>query len=288
MAGEIPDVLEPFGSCLYHYTTLEKALEAILPYWTIRMSPCSKMRDPRESGALLLTVSGFEEARAAGAELDDETFRSVIGRSGELFRLGHGIKDLVKILSLTADHRSPRASTTEILDRGFAHPRLWEQYGGAHRGVCICFGREALRKAVTDSLQRRGFGKPFYDDVKYRDGAIASEALEIRLEDVQSDGEIQGVLDAHIQKHRGELFFTKLLDWETEREFRFVITSNDVEPVDVPIHNTVRAVILGQDVPSVYRPALAALCDEGSVEMLEVRWTHGIPRFEDTMPPAPA
>jgi len=244
------------------------------------------MRDPRESGALLLTVS-FEEARAAGAELDEETFHSVVGRFGELFRLGHGIKDLVKILSLTADHRDPSAPTTAILDRGFAHPRLWEQYGGAHRGVCICFNRDALRKAMTDSLERRGVGKPFYGDVSYRDGPISPEALELRLHDVQVDAEVQDVLDTHIRKHHHELFFTKLLDWQTEREFRFVITTNDVDPVDVPIHNTVRAVILGQDVAPTYKPALAALCDESSVEILQIRWTHGIPRFEDAPPPAP-
>src|SRR5205085_9381089 len=51
-AEAIPDVFNPRGSCLYHYTRLSAALESILPHGSLRMSPFAAMRDPRESKLL--------------------------------------------------------------------------------------------------------------------------------------------------------------------------------------------------------------------------------------------
>jgi hypothetical protein len=120
---DIPEILEPFGSCLYHYTSLPRALEDILPTWTMRMSPFSQMRDPRESKALLFEVTGFAEERDAGVEFDYETFRKDGVKSMEPFQMGYRIKDLVKVLSLTVDSRPTGVDTTRILDRGFARRR---------------------------------------------------------------------------------------------------------------------------------------------------------------------
>ena len=45
-------LLDPPGSCLYHYTGLSMVVEHILPSGRMIMNPFSKMRDPRESKAL--------------------------------------------------------------------------------------------------------------------------------------------------------------------------------------------------------------------------------------------
>src|SRR4051812_6568338 len=134
--SDMPEVFEPPGSCLYHYARLAMALEFILPSWSMRLSPFSKMRDPRESKHW-----GYEAPRAASMELHDE-----IVRFGELQRLAEQLKDRVKVLSLTEDDRLDRDEGGAVFGRGFAHPRLWEHYADDHRGVCLCFDRKELTR----------------------------------------------------------------------------------------------------------------------------------------------
>ncbi len=151
--------------------------------------------------------------------------------------------------------------------------------------MCLCFDGEALRKAATRELERLGFGEPFYGEVSYRDGPIDPEALELRIQAIRDVPTVKEAFDAHIAKHRDELFFTKLLDWETEREFRFVVTTTDVESVEISVRDAVRAVILGADLDGAYKPAFAALCDDASVEILRAKWMHGVPQLSDPMAP---
>jgi hypothetical protein len=51
-SDDLLKLLDPPGSCRYHYTRLCKVVEHILPSGRIKMNPFSKMRDPRESKEL--------------------------------------------------------------------------------------------------------------------------------------------------------------------------------------------------------------------------------------------
>jgi hypothetical protein len=168
---EIPQVFEPTGSCLYHYTRLDTALELILPTWRIRLSPFSKMRDPRESKRW-----GYEAPRAPSMDLRDE-----VTRFSELIRLANELPDRVKVLSLTQDDVGERDTEAAVFGRGFAHPRLWEQYADKHSGICLCFDRQELTRTLTIRLRRSGPVE--HGPVEYADREIAPDALRFLIKD---------------------------------------------------------------------------------------------------------
>ena len=57
----IHEIRERPGEWLYHYTTLETALVHVLPRHRLRLSPFSRMRDPREYKQWFPGAAGFLE-----------------------------------------------------------------------------------------------------------------------------------------------------------------------------------------------------------------------------------
>jgi hypothetical protein len=232
------------------------------------MNPFSRMRDPRESRRW-----GYEAARAATLDIRDE-----LRRFAELTRLAHEVPDRVKVFCLTRDDLSDRDEESAIFGRGFAHPRLWEHYADTHCGVCLCFDRRQLTTQLTRRLAR--FGPLEHGPVQYVDRAIAPDALRFLIEE-SNHMPLTDALHKHFDTHVRELFFTKLRDWETEAEYRFVVRTDNTEPVDVNIAGSLRAVIIGEAVRPQYLPSLSALCDSKRVSIHRIQWPHGRPYFTD-------
>ena len=225
------------------------------------------MRDPRESADWLIAVTGFVPDDADPLnDIDD------------FWRLNNRIKELksyVKVLSLTEDSILEGDERAIAFGRGFAHPRLWEQYADNHRGVCLCFDRDTLVQRLHERLD--GFGQLHHDSVDYEDRAIAGEALTAIADKLRADGPVKAA-SGLIQKNLRELFFTKLEDWKTESEYRFVIETETQDEIYADVAPALRAVILGADEGSrFYEPAFAKLCDPTGVEIRHMRWLHGRP-----------
>jgi hypothetical protein len=262
----VPAVLGNPGDCLYHYTKLSTAIESILPTWKLKMNPFSKMRDPRESKRWGLEGHG----RGSADALED------VQKFAEMNALAEELKDRVKVLALTRDDPSERSAETAIFGSGLAHPRLWEHYAESHRGVCLCFDRVMLTTRLTKKLARHG--EVLHGPIKYVDGEIAPGARQILLDEVSAMTSA-AALDAHVAKHVKELWFTKLRDWETEFEYRFVIQTQDADPIYVSIANSLRAVVIGEETSTQYLPALSELCDPAGVEIHRIKWQDGRPWF---------
>ena len=91
-------LLDPPGSCLYHYTRLCTVVERILPSGRIKMNPFSRMRDPRESKEL----NPVGAAGPAGSTLEGtRRFPAIHAKSRR-------VKNQVKVLSLTRDDLGER------------------------------------------------------------------------------------------------------------------------------------------------------------------------------------
>lgn len=247
------------GDYLFHYTTLERALEHILPTRTFRMSPFSQMRDPRESH--LWAASGSHYGPPVPKE--NALFFGFTDRLMEE-------KATFKVMSLTRDVERPPPN--EIFGRGFARPRLWEQYGGNHAGVCLCFDRTVLVSHLETELN--GLGATRHGDVVYEDAPIY--VLHFDMREVVARG-INPVVDELLDTQVDELFFTKLCDWETEFEYRFVVRTGDADPVFVNIADALRGVILGPLVSRYYLPAIQALCDPHGTHIAQLHWQNGRP-----------
>jgi hypothetical protein len=190
------------------------------------------------------------------------------------------LKSRVKILSLTAETPDPEAipgdERSDVFGRGFAHASLWEHYADNHRGVCLCLGHRGLSRRMSEQLEHVGtFNEGL---VKYEDAEIAAEARHFILDEVGEHG-VTAAVEEHVKKHLREVFFKKLLDWDSEVEYRYALQTGDSDPVFVNVGGALRAVILGAAVPPVYLPAVAAICDPMGIEIFQIRWFNGRPRL---------
>jgi hypothetical protein len=158
---DLVELLDPPGSCFYHYTRLDTAVAHILPTGRMKMNPFAEMRDPRESKELNPVASGPASLEATR-------------RFAKLHADSRQVKRRVKVLCLTRDDPRNPDGEDAIFGRGFAHPRLWEQYADNHRGICLCFDREKLVRLL--SVEVRGRREPlFHGPVVYRDGRVSLE-----------------------------------------------------------------------------------------------------------------
>jgi hypothetical protein len=272
------EILDPVGSCLYHYTTLEKVIEHILPNGQMIMNPFSKMRDPRESKAL---------NPVGAADPNGSATLEATRRFAAIHKKSRQVKDQVKVLSLTRDDSANRDPETAIFGRGFAHPRLWEQYADKHRGICLCFDKEKLTRTLLTKLAKHG--KPEHGEVIYRDGPIEATAYTFPLAEIDTYQD-DVIIDRLIRAGMTELFFTKTKDWETEAEYRFVVPTRGLEPLLAYVRDALRAVILGELASEHYKPSIVSLLEQPGVKELNVRilrvlWGDGVPFLRDPVAP---
>jgi hypothetical protein len=275
LAGEEPEpwraIFAPIasGQYLFHYTRLATAVEAILPDRRIRLSRFSTMRDPRESQWAFASV--FMGDVPGGDRLYWEARRNI-----------DDAKASIRILSLTED--LPSTAAPEPFDRGYVHPRLWEQYAGDHVGVCLCFERQALTSAVSAAVAAIS-GVLRHGSVDYRDGEIDRRAQTFHLPTVHDRG-VRPAIEAHLDEHFDELFFTKLTDWKSEVEYRYIVRWDDEGDLFVDISHALKAVVVGYAVSREYAPTLLAQGERMGVAIARMKWQNGRPFvFKFTPPP---
>jgi hypothetical protein len=252
---------EDRGLYLFHYTRLATAIEKILPSLKLRFSRFSNMRDPRETH-WAFSASFFGDIPGSNA-----TFWRIQSRVAEL-------KSTVRLLSLTEDDDRQRLPHEEVFSRGFSHPRLWEQYAGNHAGVCLVLSKDALLEAAQKATEAHGVLE--HRSVAYRDGQITIEASGVDLQTIHQRG-MDVVLTEHLDRHVRELFFTKLEDWASEVEYRFVIRWEAEEELFVDVEDALKGVIAGHAVAKEWAPALEALCDPHGVQLAQMWWQNGLP-----------
>jgi hypothetical protein len=142
-----------------------------------------------------------------------------------------------------------------------------------------------LIELVRSEIERRG-ERLWYGSICYRDGPIAPEAYTFSERGFEEFDD-ETIIDRLITANRDELFFTKVKDWETEKEFRFVVPTSDREPLAVYVRDALRVVMLGEHVSEHYTPALRALLTaEGvanlGIRLLRVKWQDGAPFLRDS------
>ena len=119
-----------------HFTCAATAFEHILiPGGKLRLGRYGRMQDPAENKDV---VPNFE----VPSEPPDAPQRVEVA-----FR-AH--RDRMRVLCLTRD-AAVRAQKPPQFDCCWARPRMWEQYGDRHRGVCLLFEAARLEHAISEA-----------------------------------------------------------------------------------------------------------------------------------------
>jgi Protein of unknown function (DUF2971) len=253
-------IRESPGEWLYHYTTLETALVYVLSTWRLRLSPFSAMRDPREYTDWAVPAAGFtgdapqvsvEQAWAAANE-----------------RLNR-LKREFKLLSLTMDDP---ADETEY-GRGYARSRLWQEYAGRGRGVCLTFHKQTMIESLADQLS--SFQRSAHGEVDYRNGRLFQEIFVDLGEALK--GDLEAVANQKVATHLEALFLTKNTEWASEHEYRFIVRAEPEEEVFVNVSDSLVGVCLGPEAPQEAFYAIRHFAREGEVAIGKLLWWNNQP-----------
>ena len=259
-----------YGDYFFHYTTRDAAFGHILPTRKLRMSPYSAMRDPLENKKWL-----FPGSYSVPDDIPDGHPEHPETAGQEFGAAANEIRDSAKLLSLTIDAEDLRGRA-ELFGRGWARARMWEQYAENHAGVCLRFKREDLTARITESLNTQGLASPYHRPVGYTDEGSGG-GLPLNLNEIvgKVDGEF---VRQFVQQHHIRLFFRKTIDWESEHEYRFVVTTPDMEYVYVDFGDALDVVAVGENCPRWQWPAVVEACQGLNAEPVRVEWSTGAPR----------
>jgi hypothetical protein len=255
-------VEDPDNQLLYHYTAAGTALEEVLVKRTLRFSPSLSMSDPLEHSPPAVIVTDRSGNPLRGELADD---------------VNHTLNELrahMSQLSLTMDatgHSPP-------LGRGYARARMWDRYGVEHSGVCLCFSAAAIVDQFLESA--RGFGVVNARWVDYDDSAAGAGPVTLEVAGLDEQN-YSRVFTDFVMDNEGELFFTKLLEWETEFEYRLLMAGTEKDaPVYVPFGQALRGIILGERFDPDRVGKVLELGIEHQVRVMRLRWRGGIPSVE--------
>jgi hypothetical protein len=258
--------LDPGENYLYHYTSAA-TLALILDSGELRLGPYSQTRDPRENQKWMPMFSAVENEDVSSGEWDMSSLPDLLDAA---------IRQRAKLACLTLDQPTTSFLSLESA-RGYGRPRMWEQYADNHRGAVLIFHHESLDQAVESSLgQHVRFQKPviYSDDARHVD-----HAMHFRLRDIHTPEALALAAETVIKSHGTELFFGKLTDWATEREYRYVVVSDKCAEF-VPIKESLAGIVVGTDFPSqessVLRYRLEKLGRPG-MHLAQLSWLNGQP-----------
>jgi Protein of unknown function (DUF2971) len=259
----ISEIRDTPGDWLFHYTTLETALVHILPACRLRLSPFSRMRDPRESKQWFTSVSGYTD----GVTSTEKTVRAWAAAEARV----NVLRDEFKLLSFTMDEDDPTWEAGPY-GRGFARSRLWEQYARGGSGVCLVLRKDEALRAIPPQLAAAGTGTD--GPVLYENARLATE-IAMSYDEILS-ADLDAIADRIANSYLDRLFLVKNTEWQSEREYRFIVRSaSEYEYVDVS--TALVAVCRGPECPADAEHALRHFAAERDLAIGIVRWDNNWP-----------
>ena len=246
---------------LAHYTDTSAGFDHILRTGELRLSPYRLMRDPIENKDILPSIGWSGDPPEAGRAID------------EVYALIKAARDRMRVLSLTrdAEARGPYPG----FDCCWSRPRMWEQYGDVHRGVCLLFDPAALQRAIGEAWPPE---RTYMRDVDYTREGIAASTARTFIDERMFEGKVraQAVADYVAARHDA-FFFLKSDDFATEYEHRVVLAAGGDDYAFVSYGDALVGVVLGERFPECQRPRAIEECSRIDVKLGRMHWEHGRP-----------
>jgi len=256
---------------IYHYTSAETAEKFILANGTLRFGSFRFTNDPRESKDWEFSLSSSQHdlgdydcesvSRDVSAALKDQAYLACFVRDKENLT-GDCIRD------------SPK--------RGCSRPRMWAQYGGNHKGVCIVFDKSRF---IDTSIANQPLANVFCGSVSYKDRTFAPRlglhGFNVEIDRLEALG-LETYAFEFLTRYRDKLFFEKLTDWRDEREWRCITLASHASPIFVPIQEAVVGIVHGVDMPATVSDQIMARAHKlnPDIQHIGIRWINGAPWYD--------
>jgi hypothetical protein len=277
--NEPTDVARPDGytftkreGLLAHYTKASTAFEDILP-GKLRLSPYREMRDPAENKDIRPNIRSLR-ASPDDARAIDKVYAQI-----------EEARDRMRVLSLTRDAED-RGGSYPGFDCCWSRPRMWEQYGDKHRGVCLLFDPTRLGRVIRAQWpdeRTRPAGNVDYT----REGSAEIFGRGLDADEILGNEQPARAVVDYIYANRDAFFFLKSDDFETEYEYRVVLTARDDDSDDyayIDYGDSLVGVVLGERFPEWQDPGAITECENLGVKPGWIHWESGRPHVSRVRP----
>ena len=246
---------------VYHYTTIEIALNKILPTGKIKFGNLSKTNDPSESGPF------------AFKPITKHPSLSLISqRAVALSDFQKDIHNYTRLFCGAMDDE--RTFHDPSRGKGYGKLRMWDQYGNRYQGICLVFEKRSLNTIIHSEAEKRGPScLCFESKIDYSDTHVGSGACEISQARLTAAGSYDRYLELHLKEHKNALFFKKDADWQQENEFRWVIYWKDDSEILVPFGNSLVGAVVTGDASKKEQEQIEQLMKERALDFGVVTWT---------------
>lgn len=251
------------GEKLYHYTSLDTALNFILPSGKLRLSSIVRTNDPRE------TQDWYPSMRITR----DIKREHLLELSDDLLTEFNTEKKKAKLICFSQDHNNKEVgdlinafSLNEVFTKGYCRFRMWANYADNHRGICLEFDKDILISSIKNELE--GKGKLYSGSVTYTNYSEL-RATSFDPNEIITYG-LQTVINKHFDESYKHLFFEKLYDWRDEAEFRILhIPKDHDDEVYVNIGNSLTNIYVGANYDNSKDMELENVKENGLYPLLE-------------------
>jgi len=261
--------IERVDQYIYHYTSLQKGLEYILPDMKLRLSPLTDVNDPRESKNLILQIPDLCDYKDEEDDkpLDAATYTTIFLKQ---------LQKEHKILCFSRDSKDIFGVEDKFksIYRGYNKPTLWAHYADNHKGMCLIFDKEKIINDVRSEFGTLGKHKIYNKNiVEYTTLENILTKFCIKYDDYKKFGPEVWLQD-YFKINYPALLFTKTLDWKVENEFRIIIKDESTKNyLYVPIKDSLCGIVLGADFPVAYQKLIKLY----GVPCGRLGWFSGIP-----------
>lgn len=253
---------------VYHYTSIDTAVDYILKDETLLVSCYNKTNDPKETKDWFF-IPGSNHGRC----LDKYTpeYLSKI--------MNPVIKEATHVICFTKDEVLT-GNVDDMARRGFCKPRMWAQYGDKHKGVCLIFDFEELSEAFHERFCEYNYDS---NNVTYKDRDIAEIQMDqtyvVNVDALEDFGHID-YARAHAAKFKQRLFFEKASDWSNENEYRWVLFDFDGNlPPKFSFKSSLKGIVFGADCDETMIQKVVKASLKLHLQYQQLRWRNCAPWF---------
>jgi len=230
---------------IYHYCSLQTAIEFILPTRQLLLSPLTKTNDPRENKSFV-----FAAAYGPGADFKDLNENNL-----EISGL---LRKDCKVICFCQGHNHYF---------GYEYSKMWAHYGDNHTGLCFLLDQEKFLNENAHTVSPEYLKKINYtefDPTKPYEGHKMVDYVSMKYIGKEK------YLKEHFRKlHLDYLYFTKDKEWESEREIRLIYFSEKKEKEYCSINDSLKHIYLGVDFNMHNLSSIIELCPEIPISQLE-------------------
>jgi hypothetical protein len=234
---------------LYHYTNLSTAIEYILPNKELLINSIKNTNDPRENKSFGFGKITNDSTKQIEKELSD-------------YQISERIRKKIKVICFSRDF-----DYKGKLIFGYNNSRMWTQYGGNHKGICIQLDKDKF-------LEENSGKKLSIEKVKYFN-ANQSNFPRFDFTELYKDN---SYFDKFITENKDYLFFSKLSDWESEYEVRVFYSGVDDILEYCNISKSISAIYLGINFNDNYLPAIIKFIDRDLIWKLNFEFDRLMPK----------